>query len=150
MVCWAAWRFRGKAGLKISGIGDVSPLTGVNRALVRDQKDTEAYNGLGKAYSKMGKTTEAEEVYKKAIAISPQYWAVYNWLGQFYFFQARYADAASMFRKINELSPDNAKGFYNLGAMLVLEGNYSGAIEALNHSHALSPRLDAYRNLGAA
>jgi tetratricopeptide (TPR) repeat protein len=98
----------------------------------------------------MGKQSNAEATYQRAISIRPQYWAGYNWLGTDYFRQARYSDAESMFRKVVELSPDNFRGYSNLGAILVLEGHYLESIDVLNKSIALRPTVSAYTNLGNA
>ena len=80
------------------------------RADSLDPDSVDALNGLAEAYDRLGNAAAAEDTYRKAITLRPQYWAVYNWLGYFYFGQARYADAAAMFRKVVELTPDNNRG----------------------------------------
>jgi len=40
----------------------------------------------------MGRKADAEETYKKAVALRPDYWDGYNSLGNFYTAEGRYAE----------------------------------------------------------
>jgi serine/threonine-protein kinase len=139
-------------------LGNLYQLTGhpaeaakqFQQALSTQQDNADALLGLAKAFDKMGNTEGAEETYKKAIALRPQYWAVYNWMGAFYFRHAKYAEAEVRFKKVTELTPDNQRGFSNLGGILLLQGKYREAIEAFERSIQLRPTLDGYSNLGTA
>jgi tetratricopeptide (TPR) repeat protein len=122
----------------------------LQRASALEPDDVPTLGELAEAYDKLGKTTEAESAYKKAIELRPHYWAVYNWLGFFYYGHARYADAAEMFHKVTEISPENARGYSNLGGVYLMEGKYNESISALRRSAELQPSKDAYVNLGAA
>jgi serine/threonine protein kinase/Tfp pilus assembly protein PilF len=120
------------------------------QALAAEHDNADSLSGLAGAYKHMGNAAAAEDTYKKAIVLRPQYWAVYNRLGIFYYGEARYADAAAEFRKVVELTPDNTHGYYNLGAMYILEGKYDDAIAASDRSIKLQPTMSAYSNLGTA
>jgi len=108
----------------------------------------ETLGGLADAYQKLGNAGAAEQAYRAAIALRPNYWGGYSGLAAFYYTQARYADAADMFRRVTELAPENYRGYSNLGAMELLLGRYSDSITALKTSIGLRPDFESYGNLG--
>jgi eukaryotic-like serine/threonine-protein kinase len=110
----------------------------------------EAYRGLADAYQRLGRLPEAEQTFRRAIELRPQYWAGYSWLGDFYFRRARYGEAAQMFAHVVELAPDSYRGYSNLGAIYVQMGRYEDARQTLEHSIAIRPSGGALINLGAA
>jgi tetratricopeptide (TPR) repeat protein len=108
----------------------------------------ETLGELADAYQKLGNITAAEQAYRAAIALRPNYWAGYSGLGVFFYTQARYGDAAEMFRKVTELAPENYRGYSNLGAMELYLGRYPEAIAAFKTSIGLRPDFESYGNLG--
>jgi len=120
------------------------------KAVELDSKDVLALLALADGYDKLHKDSEAESTFKRAIEISPNYWAVYNWFGNYYYRNSRYRDAEDMFRKSVELKPGNHRALYNLGGIYLMEGRYQEAIDASKHSLDLRPTLQAYDNLGTA
>lgn len=120
------------------------------RSLDLDHDSDETLGLLAEANQKLGNVGAAEQAYRKAIALRPNYWGVYSSFGSFYYDQARYADAANMFRKAIQLAPQYYLGYSNLGAMNLLQGQYQDAVDALKKSIALRPTADAYGNLGTA
>jgi eukaryotic-like serine/threonine-protein kinase len=118
------------------------------RSLDLDHTSDETLRSLAAAYQKQGKASAAEDAYRRAVSLRPNYWGVYGAFGWFYYNQARYADAAGMFKKSIQLAPLNHSGYYNLGAMYLLLGQYQKAVEALKQSIALRPTADAHGNLG--
>jgi tetratricopeptide (TPR) repeat protein len=120
------------------------------RSLDLDHDSDETLRLLAAAYQKTGNASAAEEAYRKAIALRPNYYGVYSAFGTFYYRQARYQDAATMFRKAIELAPGNYRGYSNLGGIDLLQGNYQDAVDTLKKSIALRPTFLAYGNLGAA
>jgi serine/threonine-protein kinase len=117
------------------------------RALQVDPTSDDAYRGLAFAYEHLGKTADAEQTYRHAIAVRPQYWAGYNWLGAFLWRQARLEEAAHMFQQVVALAPDNIRGCSNLGGAYSLLGRYEEAIPVLTHCLAIQPTADSYSNL---
>jgi eukaryotic-like serine/threonine-protein kinase len=105
---------------------------------------------LAAAYQKMGNTASAEEAFRKAVSLRPNYWGVYSAFGTFYYNQARYTDAAEEFRKAIQLAPLNYRAYSNLGAVYLLLGRYREAVDLLTQSNALRPSFESYGNLGAA
>jgi tetratricopeptide (TPR) repeat protein len=110
----------------------------------------ETLRELADAYQKLGNVTAAEQAYRAAIALRPNYWAGYSGLGVFFYTQARYGDAAEMFRKVTELAPENYRGYSNLGAMQQFLGHYPDSIVALKVSIGLRPDFESYGNLGTS
>ena len=93
---------------------------------------------------------EAEETFKRAIALRPHYWANYNRLGAYYYDLARYDDAVHMFQQVIALAPDCLYGYSNLGGAYIKMGRYADAIPMLEKSTAMRPTAAAYSNLGMA
>src|SRR6266478_918651 len=118
------------------------------RSLDLDHTSDETLRSLAAAYQKQGKSSAAEDAYRKAISLRPNYWLVYSAFGTFYYNQARYAEAAGLFKKAIQLAPLNYSGYSNLGAMHLLLGQYNESVDALKQSIALRPSFVAYGNLG--
>lgn len=139
-------------------LGDIFYSTGnyedavkeLQRSLDLDHRSDETLRLLAAAYQKTGNTTAAEEAFRKAVSLRPNYWGVYSAFGSFYFIQSRYTEAAEMFSKAIERAPQNYRGYSNLGAMDLLLGRYGEAVEQLKHSIALRPTAESYGNLGTA
>ena len=118
------------------------------RSLELDHNSDSTLRSLAAAYQKLGKAAAAEDAYRKAVSLRPNYWGVYSGFGWFYYSQARYAEAVPMFKKAIQLAPLYYYGYSNLGAMYIQLGQYPEAVEALKQSIALHPTLQAYGNLG--
>jgi eukaryotic-like serine/threonine-protein kinase len=115
-----------------------------------DHNSDETLRLLAETNQKLGKVSAAEEAYRKAIALRPNYWGVYSAFGTFYYRQARYPEAVQMFRRAIDLAPLNYLGYSNLGAVNLVQGHYQDAVDELKKSIELRPTFDAYGNLGAA
>ncbi len=119
------------------------------RSLDLDHNSDGTLRSLADAYQKLGEPSAAEDAYRKAVLLRPNYWGVYSAFGTFYNNQARYSDAAGMFKKSIQLAPLNYSGYSNLGAMYLMFGQYQQGVDALKQSIALRPTGAAYGNLGA-
>ncbi len=100
----------------------------------------------------MSRVADAEATYKKAIALSPDYWDSYNSLGAFYDRQGKFTEAVAQYKKVIELTPDNATAYSNLGAEYVSIGDAASnrlAEAALKKSIQIAPSYSGYANLGA-
>lgn len=122
----------------------------LQRSLDLDHLSDETLRLLAAAYQKTGNAVAAEEAFRKAVSLRPNYWGVYSAFGSFYYNQARYADAAEEFRKAIQLAPLNYRGYSNLGAMYELLGQSGEAMEAFKRSADLHPSAESYGNLGTA
>ena len=131
------------------GTGEYRQAVGdFRRALDREPTSDEAYLGLARAQEKLDDVAAAEQTYKTAIALRPQYWASYGWLGAFYRSRARYGDAAEQLKAAVSLTPDNAQAYYALGGIYTYLGRYDEAIATIQRSIQLAPTFAAYANLG--
>jgi serine/threonine protein kinase/tetratricopeptide (TPR) repeat protein len=120
-------------------------------ALDDNPRDVGALTGIARSLENAGHVQEAEEAYKKAVALRPDYWDCYDELGLFYYRQERYSDAASQLRQAITLAPDNAQVYANLGAVYSNASDpklFPDAEEALKKSLELGPSYSAYANLG--
>ncbi len=69
------------------------------QAVQLDPTNDAAYRGLAGAYQRLNQPDKAEETYKRAISLRPQYWRGYHVLGVFYWSRAEYEKAVAMCRK---------------------------------------------------
>jgi tetratricopeptide (TPR) repeat protein len=116
-----------------------------------DPRNAEALTGMAHVYEVSGRVKEAEETYKKVIAMRPDYWDNYNSLALFYDRQRRFEEAVTQVRKAIAMTPDNAVLYFNLGAMYVDMNDpkkAQDAEQALRKSIELNPTYAAYANLG--
>ena len=81
---------------------------------------------------------KAENEYREAIRLDPEYAFAYNNLGLIYLRRYQNRDAEQMIRKTIELKPDYASGHYNLGLIYAVDSNYASA----THSYEEALRLD--------
>jgi len=121
------------------------------RAVDREPTSDEATLGLARAQARGGQAAEAEDTYRRAIALRPQYWATHIWLGNFYRERARYPEAVRAYEHALTLTPDNARAYYILCGMYGTGsvGRYQDGIAACRKSAAIVPSVAAYSNWGA-
>jgi tetratricopeptide (TPR) repeat protein len=127
------------------------PLEGISHfqaALKQQPHSIDAVLGLAGAYQAVGRSSDAESSYRRALALQPGYWVTYNQFGNFYHRAGRYAEAAQMFQRVVALTPDNARAHSNLGGEYLLLGDYVKARDAFQASIRISPSDGAYSNLG--
>ena len=115
-----------------------------------DPTDDAAVVGSASVYQALSKSDKAEQTYRRAIAMRPQYARNYSLLGTFYVGQGRYAEAAEMFEKVISISPDSFQGYSNLGGIEIYQSRYPDAILTLEKSIAIRKTGDALSNLGTA
>lgn len=93
--------------------------------------------------------SQAEDLYRKAIAIDPDYSIAHNNLGNVLVGLNRYDEAEATFRKAIELDPNDAYAYSNLGNVLRELKRYDEAEAACRKAIELDPTYPyAYNNLG--
>lgn len=117
-------------------------------ALKKDPSSAEAYRGLAKAYEALGNLSTAEQTYRRAADLRPDYWGAHNDLGVFYSRNNRYEDAVRSFKKVTELTPDNYRGFNNLGGMYYYLERWTDARSMFERSYTIRPSYRTASNLG--
>lgn len=115
-----------------------------------DPTDDDAVVGAASVYQALDKSKQAEETYRRAIAMRPQYSRNYSLLGTFFVTQGQYDNAAEMFSKVISISPDSFRGYSNLGGIQIYEGRYPQAVSTLEKSIAIRKTSGALSNLGTA
>jgi serine/threonine protein kinase/tetratricopeptide (TPR) repeat protein len=115
-----------------------------------DPTNDDAMVGSAAVYQVLGKPDRAEEIYRRAIAVRPQYWRNYNLLGGFYTSRSQYPKAEEMFKTVITLAPDSFRGYSNLGGVYILEGRYADALGVLQKSTEIRKTGGALSNLGTA
>jgi tetratricopeptide (TPR) repeat protein len=80
----------------------------------------------------MGKYSEAEQEFKKAIEIKPNMVQAYNNLGIVLTAQKRYDEAIKFYNRAIEIKPDYADTWYNLAATYSLMNDKEKAIRNLS------------------
>jgi len=119
------------------------------RAFAMNESGVDALIGIGNAFESLGRTGEADSVYRKAIAAAPGYWDTYNNYGYFLLFSKKDIDGAiDQFRVVTRLAPDNIFGYNNLGGALMYRDRWADAKEVFDKSLSIAPSVAAISNLG--
>lgn len=130
--------------------------------LGRTDKAIEAYKGaielnsqndasmvkLGNLYFSEKRYKDAQQIYKKAVAINPDSTNRYS-LGQAYLANEDYNRAETEFNTVKRLIPDKTNGYFGLGQTYAKQGRYDKAIENFNLAISKDPEFyDARLELG--
>ncbi|MDB9699287.1 tetratricopeptide repeat protein, partial [Candidatus Pelagibacter sp.] len=109
----------------------------------------EAHYNLGITLKELGKLDEAEESYRKAIALKPDYAEVHYNLGITLKELGKIDEAEESYRKAITFKPDYAETHNNLGGTLKEQGRLNEAEVSYRQAIILKPEYtEAYNNLG--
>lgn len=126
-------------------------LSEFQKALDIEPQSAEALIGMAMVSAAAKNPTKAEEYFKQAIALRPDYWGGYTILADFYDRQKRFPEAIAAYKRAIELTPDNPLAYNDL-AVLYLEGSDSAsqanAEVTLRKSLQIAPTYKAFANLG--
>ena len=107
------------------------------------------HNNLGIAYQDLGRSDEAIQEYKTALALEPNYAEAHNNLGSIYSKLERPDEAIQEFRTALTLKSDNAEAHYNLGIAYQKLERFDEAIQEFRTALTLKPHdAEAHYNLG--
>ncbi|KAI9198044.1 hypothetical protein LWI28_009090 [Acer negundo] len=117
-------------------------------AVARFRECSYAWSNLGISLQLSNEPSQAEDVYKRALALatSEQAHAIFSNLGNLYRQQKQYERAKAMFTKSLELQPGYAPAFNNLGLVFVAEGRLDEAKFCFNKALAADPLLDVAKS----
>ena len=128
-------------GYLLQRTGDYeAALRPLRRATELDPNNVEAYQHLGQVYDLLGRSAEAEQALRSAVAVRPACWSCYNELCIFLQDHNRFGEAAQACPKVIELTPDNPWGYTNLGAVYIYLGEFERAEDISRHGLSLVPK----------
>jgi serine/threonine-protein kinase len=96
----------------------------------------------------MGRVTDAEKMYRKAIALRPDAAGALMSFGAFCYGRGRYEEAATQFRRATDLLPNFSQAWANLSGTLQMLGRYDEALAASKKSIDIRPTAAGWSNLG--
>ena len=122
------------------------------RSIQTDKKNKKSYFALGSVNETMGKFIEAEQYYKDALDIDPEYSEAYNALGVVYSRQERWQEALKAFNKAleNKLYTTPHIIYYNIAHVYMAQKNYEKAIAAYRDSKRFANYDQTIYELGTA
>lgn len=117
-----------------------SAIDSLNKASEMDANQVAVWNGLGEAYSGLGRAQTGDDrnksfdqaiaAYNKSLAIKPNEAGVYNQIGNLYGSEKKIPEATEALNKAAQLDPAMApKAYFNMGANLVNGGQPDKAVE---------------------
>ncbi|KAH7867029.1 hypothetical protein Vadar_028035 [Vaccinium darrowii] len=117
-------------------------------AVARLKECSYAWSNLGIALQLSESSSQAEEVYKRALSLATakQAHTIFSNLGNLYRQQKQYQLAKAMFSKSLELQPGYAPAYNNLGLVFVAEGRWEEAKYCFNKAIQADALLDAAKS----
>lgn len=127
--------------------GDV--VAACEQALRRTPDDAGLYYSHGVGLRHLGRLSEAEASFRRAIAIAPKHYVYHAGLAGVLEAQIRLAEARASYDVALALNPDDADSLNNLGNLLNRLGDAAGAEASLRRAIAVRPSfVEALNNLG--
>ena len=120
----------------------------LNQAFTLDPLNADAHRVLADLEAAKRNPAEAEKLYRKAIELRPDDWALHYALGIFYFRASRYADAERALAESIRLAPDCHMSHRDLGAVYYMQGRFPEASAEYQKSLQIRPSATTYTNLG--
>jgi len=113
------------------------------------QNSARFINNLAMVYAQRGMSKEAEELFKRAIKIEPDYSETYNNYGLLKAGMGKNDEAVALYKKSVELNPNFSEAYNNLGLLYSTRGLYKEAIEVYTKAIDINSHgARAYYNLG--
>ena len=102
-------------------------------------------------YHRAGHLAEAEEIYRRILAVDPDYPYALCLLGNIAQAAGEYDQAADLISKAISVKPDYADAYCNLGAVLMKQLHFEKALACFENAIALAPEnVEAHSNKGVS
>lgn len=108
-------------------------------AIRENGKDIRAHVGLGQAYERLGRLTDAEQAYRTAVDLNPLSADLRMALGGCLLDLNRPAEAEREYRRAADLAPMNARAAIGIGESLAAQGLYDDALAAFLRASGYEP-----------
>ena len=116
---------------------------------MKGQRNADKHYEDGRKLHDLGKLSNAERAYRKAIKIDPDFVEAHNNLGTVLLDRGRLKEASNAFRKALKLLPDHPMLLNNVGNVLQLQGEHAAALNWFEKAIKKDPNnVEAYGNLG--
>ena len=99
----------------------------------------EAHLNLGLLFAELGRFSDSESEYQKALEIQPTFVQAYVNLADLYRLEGRDDEGEKLLRQALKIAPQNGDVYHALGLLLVRQKRSGEALEALRQSAKLSP-----------
>jgi eukaryotic-like serine/threonine-protein kinase len=110
--------------------------------------DDALLRNVGRAYLALKRYGPAENMYRRARDLRPQFWSNHNDLGAFYIRTSRLEEAAECFRQVIAYHGNSDTGYSNLAAVRILQGRHKEAEPLLEDALEINPTPETHNNLG--
>jgi len=136
-------------GAALREAGDLRRSAAVLEPLVHDDgSDLESADALGQTYARMNRGADAEAMFKRVLAVSPNDAAAWNNLGSLYLAVNRLADARAALSRAVDIDPALAGAHNGLGVVYARSGDMPRAVAEWKKAVELRPDFgDALENL---
>jgi serine/threonine-protein kinase len=123
----------------------------VDRALQLDDSLAEAHASSAWINQKLWRWAEAEEDFKRAIALNPNYPTEHHWYAYYFYVKRQFDDAMREIKRAYELDPLSPVISENVALVYLLKNDIGSALEQCQRTIALDPRFaDAHYILAFA
>jgi protein O-GlcNAc transferase len=115
----------------------------------REANNTDGWNGLGLALHRLGRLTESEKVFRRALKLAPSEAAANANISNVLLALGRGEEALKFSHKVLELFPEAPESHANFGNVMQYLGRTEDAEKSYRRAIELNPNLpEAYSNLG--
>jgi eukaryotic-like serine/threonine-protein kinase len=113
----------------------------VDKALQIDDSSAEAHASSAMVYEQMWRWVEAEEEFKRAISLNPNYPTVHHWFSHYYRAKSQLDDALREIKRAQELDPLSPPINFNLAQIHLARGEIDAAIDQSGKVNELEPNF---------
>jgi len=123
----------------------------VDRALQLDDSLAEAHASSASIDQKLWRWAEAEEEFKRAIGLNPNYPTAHHWYAYYFYVKRQFDDAMREIKRAHELDPLSPVISENVANVYLLKNDLNSAVEQCQRTIELDPSFaDAHYILGFA